>query len=183
VWFSAVPERGSASGWTVSQQEVAELYAAARGGVYRSLIMMGVDPARAQEATQEAFLRLYVELSDGGLVENPRAWVYRAAHNVALDWIARQSRESGWSDVFVGTLISPHISAEQELIDQESAERVQQAIQSLSMRQRLCLEMRAQGMQYQEIAEALQVRPSTVGEFLRRAIRRLRKSTLCDQQH
>jgi RNA polymerase sigma-70 factor, ECF subfamily len=164
------------------RQQVADLYAASRDGVYRSLIMTGIDAARAQEATQEAFLRLHVELREGRAVDNPRAWVYRAAHNVALDWIERQSRESGLTDAVAGAIASDRLSAEQNLIDREEMERVARAIGNLSARQRLVLELRAQGLQYQEIAKVLEVRPSTVGEFLRRAIRRLRKANLCDQE-
>lgn len=170
------------SAWTEPRQRVADLYVAVRDGVYRSLITAGLDAAKAQEATQEAFLRLYILFRDGGTVENPRAWVYRVAYNFAMDSLARQSREFGISDAMMERLVIDEHSAEQHLINKEWMERVHQAIQRLSSQQRLCLELRAQGLQYQEIAEVLQIRPSTVGEFLRRAIQHLRKWNLCDEE-
>src|SRR5579862_3913364 len=163
------------------RQRVADLYEAARSGVYRSLIAAGFDSERAREATQEAFLRLYVSLRDGAEIENRRAWVYRVAHNIALDSLARQSRESGMPDALAETAASRHESAEQGMIQRQWIENVRRAIAQLSPQQRTCLELRAQGMKYQDIAEVLQIRPSTVGEFLRRAIRQLRKTNLCSQ--
>jgi len=160
---------------------VADLYVACREGVYRSLITVGLDPARAQETAQDAFLRLYVQLRDGAEIENPRAWVYRVAHNIGVDTLSRDARESVMPDGFADSLASDHRSAEDELIGKEWTDRVQRAIRKLSTQQRLCLELRAEGLRYQEIAEVLQIRPSTVGEFLRRAIRQLRKWNLCDQ--
>jgi DNA-directed RNA polymerase specialized sigma24 family protein len=52
-------------------------------------------------------------------------------------------------------------------------------MQNLSRQQRLCLELRGQGLQYRQIAEVLQVRTSTVGEFLRRGIKQLRRWNEC----
>ena len=63
--------------WIAQRQLLADLYVAARSGVLRSLLAAGVDPARAQEATQESFLRLYVVLREGAPVENPRGVGYR----------------------------------------------------------------------------------------------------------
>ncbi len=52
-----------------------DLYTAARDGVYHYLLALGLDAARSQEVTQEAFLRLYAVLRDGGTVDNPKGWV------------------------------------------------------------------------------------------------------------
>jgi DNA-directed RNA polymerase specialized sigma24 family protein len=60
----------------IQRQQVADLFCAERHGVYRSLIVVGLNRAKAEEATQEAFLRLYTELRNGLSIENPRAWVY-----------------------------------------------------------------------------------------------------------
>lgn len=167
--------------FAVQRQHVADLYVSLRDGVFRSLITAGLDAARAQEVTQEAFLRLYVALRTGTAVENSRSWVYRVAHNLAVDILARQSRESMMPETIRETISSERPSAEQALISKQRNERVALAIAQLSAQQRTCLEMRAQGLRYREIAEALQIRPSTVGEFLRRAIRQLRKWNLCDE--
>jgi RNA polymerase sigma-70 factor (ECF subfamily) len=40
---------------------------------------------RAQELTQETFLRAYLSLSKGERWDNPRAWLYRVASRLATD--------------------------------------------------------------------------------------------------
>jgi len=54
-------------------------------------------------------------------------------------------------------------------------EQLRLAIGSLSPQQRSCLHLRAEGFRYREIAGILGINPSTVGEFLQRAVKRLRK--------
>ena len=49
------------------------------------------------------------------------------------------------------------------------------AIQRLSEQQRRCLFLRLEGLRYPEIGSALGISASTVGEFMRRAIARLKK--------
>lgn len=164
------------------QLRVADLYEANRDGVHRALLAAGLDTGKAQEMTQEAFLRFYVVLRDGGIVENARAWVYRVAHNLAIDAMAREARELDLSDTLAGTLRHRGSGAEKDLIEREWRSRFETAVARLSTQQRLCLELRAQGLRYQEIAEVLQIRPSTVGEFLRRAIRQLRKFCPCPEE-
>lgn len=43
------------------------------------------DLARAQELTQDTFLRAYRALSKGECWDNPRAWLYRVASRLATD--------------------------------------------------------------------------------------------------
>jgi RNA polymerase sigma-70 factor (ECF subfamily) len=62
------------------------------------------------------------------------------------------------------------------LIEREKMQRVQVAVKELSPQQRQCLYLRAEGLRYQEIADTLGVKVSTVAEFLKRAVTRLRKA-------
>lgn len=137
--------------------------------------MLGCIPDTAQEITQEAFLRLYMVLRAGKAIEHPKAWVYRVAHNLAFDRAKCSSREAVLSDALVSQLASGDKGAEQTLLEGEWREGFQDALGNLSKQQRLCLELRAEGLRYWEIAEALGIRTSTVGRFLGRAITRLRK--------
>src|SRR5260370_19773292 len=70
--------------------EVTRVFEDAREDAYRYLLTLGLDPGRAQEATQEVFLRLYQVLRSGAAIQNLRAWVFRVAHNLGLDWRARE---------------------------------------------------------------------------------------------
>ena len=163
---------------SLQRQQVTDLYSTERDRVFRSLIVVGLSRAKAEESTQEAFLRLYAALRSGSKIETPRAWVYRVAHNLAVDALGYQARESDSLDAVLETAASSNGNAEKNLIHEESVENLRAAVAKLSKRQRLCLELRAEGLRYQDIASLLNIRTSTVGEFLRRAIQQLRKYNL-----
>lgn len=163
------------SGSSAERQLVAEIYTASQNKIYEYLVMLGCAPHTAQEITQEAFLRLYMVLRAGKAIEHPKAWVYRVAHNLAFDTAKCNSREAVLSDALVATVASGDKGAEQKVLEREWREGFQAAFQNLSKQQRLCLELRAEGLRYREIAAALGIQTSTVGRFLGRAMIRLRK--------
>jgi len=50
---------------------------------------------------------------------------------------------------------------------------VHDAMKRLSLQERQCLNLRAEGLRYREIGEILGIATPTVGEFLRRAIKKM----------
>ena len=78
---------------TSLQDRVTRLFEEARDDVYRYLLTLGLYPPQAQEATQEVFLRLYATERQGEEIQNPRAWIFRVAHNLGLKIRARQHSE------------------------------------------------------------------------------------------
>jgi len=157
------------------RDQVSRLFEEARDDVYRYLLNLGLHPPRAQEAAQEVFLRLYATLHKGEEIQNPRAWIFRVAHNLGLKIRARQNSEEPF-DAGIGVqLASQQESAESELIDRERMARFHNAVAGLSEQQRRCLFLRLEGLRYPEIGSALGISASAVGEFLRRAMVRLKK--------
>jgi RNA polymerase sigma-70 factor (ECF subfamily) len=155
--------------------EVASLFEEARDDVYRYLLTLGLYPPQAQEAAQEVFLRLYAALKKGEDIQRPRAWIFRVAHNLGLKIRARQGHEAPFDPDLESVLSSPAPGAERLLIDQERRLRFHRAVENLSEQQRRCLSLRLEGLRYPEIAAALGISASAVGEFLRRAMARLKK--------
>jgi RNA polymerase sigma-70 factor (ECF subfamily) len=160
---------------TKHHQQVTSVYEESREDVYRYLLTLGLPPPQAQEAAQEAFLRLYITLERGEVVRNLRAWVFRVAHNHAMDVLANErlkpldrEMESMFRDRRPG--------AESDLIEREKMELVGKAWVTLSRQQKQCLHLRAEGLRYREIAEALEISISSVREFVGRAISRLQKA-------
>jgi RNA polymerase sigma-70 factor, ECF subfamily len=160
---------------TALQVQVAQLFEESREDVYRYLLTLGLTPPRAQEAVQEVFLRLYAVMKKGEEIQNPRAWVFRVAHNWGLKVRARYSAESPFDPELELRLASPAQSPEQELLEREKLRRFHRAVEGLSDQQRRCLLLRMEGLRYPEIGAALGISVSAVGEFLRRAVTRLRK--------
>lgn len=159
------------------QDQVAQFFEEARDDVYGYLLMLGLHPPQAQEATQEVFLRLYVTMKKGEEIRNHRAWVFRVAHNLGLKVRSRQSTQIPFDPELEARLRDPQGDHEQSLLERERMIRLYKAIEGLSDQQRRCLFLRMEGLRYPEIGEALGISASSVGEFLRRAIGRLRKVT------
>ncbi|HLJ51339.1 MAG TPA: RNA polymerase sigma factor [Bryobacteraceae bacterium] len=160
------------------QDEVAQLFLEARDDVYRYLMSLGLGPDQAQEGAQEVFVRLYATLKKGEVIQNPRAWIFRVAHNLGLKVRARQGTHRSLDHDLESLLPGPLMDPEESLLKREQGARMRSAIQQLSDQQRRCLFLRMQGLRYPEIGAVLGIRASTVGEFLRRAISRLRKDEL-----
>ncbi|MEO8595111.1 MAG: sigma-70 family RNA polymerase sigma factor [Candidatus Solibacter sp.] len=160
---------------TALQEQVSRLFEEAREDIYRYLLTLGLYPPQAQEATQEVFLRLYTTLRKGEDIQNPRAWIFRVAHNLGLKIRARQHSEEPFNpelrDAGPALLDTP----ESELLERERMKRFHSAVTGLSEQQRRVLFLRMEGLRYPEIAAALGISASAVGEFLRRAMLRLKK--------
>ena len=157
------------------QDQVSRLFEEARDDVYRYLLTIGLHPPQAQEATQEVFLRLYTTLRKGEEIQNPRAWVFRVAHNLGLKIRARQHSEEPFEPELSARYATRANTPETDLIERERMLRFHDAVTGLSEQQRRCLFLRMEGLRYPEIGSALGISASAVGEFLRRAIVRLKK--------
>jgi RNA polymerase sigma-70 factor (ECF subfamily) len=160
---------------TALQDQVSRLFEQSRDDVYRYLLTLGLYPPRAQEAAQEVFLRLYATLRKGEEIQNPRAWVFRVAHNLGLKIRERQQSEEPFDAELQARYERRTETPESELLERERMRRFHGAVEGLSEQQRRCLMLRMEGLRYPEIGAVLGISASAVGEFLRRAMVRLRK--------
>jgi RNA polymerase sigma-70 factor, ECF subfamily len=158
------------------EDRVSEFYESAREDVYRFLLLRGIPPGPAQELVQEAFLRYYSALLDGQTIRHNRAWVVTVARNLGENWRAA-SPPSREFELDLELPANPEsTSPELRLIGSERLRRLHDAVGALSPQQRQCLHLRAEGFRYREIAGILGIATSTVSEFLRRAVARLRRA-------
>ncbi len=67
------------------EEKVKQYFEQLREPVFRYLIAAFGASSQAEEITQEAFLQLYRSLKDGQTIQNVRAWVFRVAHNLAIN--------------------------------------------------------------------------------------------------
>ncbi len=131
----------------------------------------------AEEITQEVFLSLYSCLKKGTRVANLRAWLFRVAHNMAINHQKRLTpitpvEESEWVRLCQEHK-DPACDGEQRLLSEERRHRVIQAMSLLSSQERHCLNLRAEGLCFREIAEVLNIRISTVETFIDRGIKKI----------
>ncbi len=123
------------------------------------------DLARAQELTQETFLRAYQALARGQRWENPRAWLYRVASRLAANDYRRR-RLLQWLP------LREHDPAPGAGLAESCAERLafQAALRTLASKYRLPLVLSMhEGYRVAEIAEILNLGTSTVKMRLSRS--------------
>jgi RNA polymerase sigma-70 factor (ECF subfamily) len=156
------------------QQTIREMFYAMRAPLYRYLLGVVNNPLDAEDLTQETLIRLFQHLRKGKAVENPRAWLFRVAHNLAVDFrrSANRSQESSsaGADELGELRQDPSPDIEQQILEQE---RLDHILRRLSPLERRCMELRTEGLYYREIAEVLGIRVPTVQTVLGRAIRKL----------
>lgn len=161
------------------ETEIEQIYRQTHGAICSYVQYLGVPQSQAQEVTQDVYLRLFqtMRLQQTGRkkeeILNTRAWLFRAAHNLALNVRSREkafrSINPEWERFTELTVESP----ERNLLDREKLRKVRSALETLSPQQRNCLYLRSEGLRYREIADVMGISPNTVNEFLRRAISRL----------
>jgi len=159
------------------ERVITEVFALLRDPVYRYLTSTLGLRAEAEELTQETFLRLLMHLQKGQAVDHVRAWVFRVAHNLAMNALRKRSRQEAeiptdWEQRH-DEQADPAPSAEERVIEQELQQRVSRALAHLSPQERYCLELKAEGLTYREIAETLDIRPGSVATFLARGVKKL----------
>jgi DNA-directed RNA polymerase specialized sigma24 family protein len=73
------------------RQWVTRVFELLRDPVHRYLLRLLDSCDDAGDLTREVFLRVYAHLHRGHTVENVRAWVFRVAHNLAIDQMKIES--------------------------------------------------------------------------------------------
>jgi len=163
------------------EQKVTVYFEQWREAVYRYLVATFGPSALAEDITQEAFLQLYRCLRAGQSLSNARAWVFRVAHNLALNQIKSQQFITPLDDETWEELRQSYRDAgpspEQKLIQQEKFDRLRAALSSPTPMERQCLHLRTKGFRYREIAEILDLGTTTVTETLYRVIEKLAKES------
>lgn len=155
------------------RERVEQIYVDERESIYSYVLYLGVPAPRAQELTQDSFLKLYLKMQRGEAVENPRAWLYRVAHNFALRYHQREPAFDELDPDFATPEAGP--DPERAAMERQRRTALVRAISGLSPQQRNCLHLRAEGLRYREIGDVVGISTSAVGEFLRRAVTRLKE--------
>jgi RNA polymerase sigma-70 factor (ECF subfamily) len=156
---------------------VAEVFAVLKDPVYRYLVSLLGTPAVAEDVLQETFVKLLRQLQRGQAVEQVRAWVFRVAHNTAISELRRRHRHEAdfpadWESLAVLQPTSEP-NAEQRLLEAERHSKLQHGLRLLSAQERYCLELKAEGLSYREIAAVLDISFSSVATYLTRGVRKM----------
>jgi RNA polymerase sigma-70 factor (ECF subfamily) len=159
------------------RDRVLALFEQLRTPVFRYLVRKTRNPAKAEDLTQETFLRLCRHLRDNRPLDNPKAWLLTVANNLAIDTIRMESNlvdldESAWKRI-EESRSDTQDDPERVVLQRERLNRLHAAVLGLTQLQRDSLHLRAEGLRYCEIAALMDLSISTVADAVRRATVRL----------
>ena len=127
----------------------------------------------AEEVAQETFVRALRQKS----IENERAWLFAVATNLVRDEarkdLTRRRHLALLAEEEKDSAVEP---METSIERAQEAALARKAVDALAEKDRLALLMREEGLNYNEIAEALELSPGSIGTTLSRARRRLVES-------
>lgn len=164
-----------------NRQRIIELYDHLRPSLHAYLCSLGLTKEHSEDVIQETFLRLLRHFVEQGTDENLRAWVFRVAHNLSMDfhrserrWVRDNQTEP---HPVLRQRVDPAPNPEQKIILDERMMQFEDAFARLTPKQRHCVLLRAEGLRYRVIAQVLGVSVQRVGELMQRAVSLLEDCT------
>lgn len=162
-----------------SKDAFADLFRVTFGDVSRYVGAIVGDPDRAEDAVSETYLDAWRQLPALRQEDRFEAWLFRIAHNRAVDELRRRTAEP------IDTqeeLVAPDFESPTAALDRKvDQERLRQALMDLPRDQReVILLHQIRGIPHSEIARQMGRREGASRALLHRAVRSLRKSTQGD---
>ncbi len=130
------------------------------------------DVDTAADLTQETFLR-YAEQGQAAAITHDRSYLYRTAHNLAVDHVRRRERERTETvpHEALAELADDRPSPEQVVGSQDELAQLRAALLELPERTRQVFALvRIEGLTYRAVAERLEISDSSVQKHLAQAI-------------
>jgi RNA polymerase sigma-70 factor (ECF subfamily) len=155
------------------ENQVIDLYDQLRPSLITYLAGLGLNVSEAEDIIHDCFVRLYDHLAAKEDDQNLRGWLFRVAHNLAIDLFrdARRVQQPDTAGVnLLEVMIDSSFSPEEHAIKNEEIRRVMSALERLTVQQRSAVLLRAEELRYREIAAVLGVSTKRVSELVQRAL-------------
>jgi RNA polymerase sigma-70 factor (ECF subfamily) len=110
--------------------------------------------------------------------QNLRGWIFRVAHNLSLKRYGANQKiqERHDSSVSVDEQLTNAPTVEDQLMFAEKQNRLMAVFEALPQEDRCCLQLRAEGLSYRDIAEVLGISLGSVASYLTRSLDRLSRA-------
>ena len=159
------------------EEQVVDLFDELRDRLLRYLLCLGLSAHDGEDVIQESFLLLFQHLQAGKSQSNLRGWVFRVGRNLALKRL-NASQRSKHSVVHLDTDLEERCrdrspNPEEQLGTRQRQKQLLAVVSALPERDRSCLYLRAEGLRYREIAEAMDISLGSVATSMARTLARL----------
>jgi RNA polymerase sigma-70 factor, ECF subfamily len=157
----------------MNDRELERLYDAHASGLFHYLVTFTKTEADARDLLQEIFIKLARSKSDE-VFQSEKAFIYRLAHNFAIDWLRR--RKVRWDSE--KRLMNELAENEQSAADPDAALLMRSftgAMQTLPDEQRTIVQLKLwDGLTFEEISQAQGIPLNTAASRYRYALEKLR---------
>ena len=152
--------------------------------VHRICHRIVLDPSQTLDCVQEVWLKVFRSLGRFRGRSSFAAWLNSIAANTAIDHYRRAKRRGNHVDVDdpeVESLAADERTGEQQLDDRLVRQRIQEALEEISVSQRTAFVLRYyEDMSLPEIARILGCREGTVRTHIRRCLLALRARLMAE---
>lgn len=152
---------------------VKSLFVNYNDGLQRFVYQKLGNAADAEEIVQDTFHN-YLRIEDSEKIENPQAFLYKTAHNLALNHI----RKASYRDSHLKSL-DPNeqsVALEREVISQNDVEHLQARLEKLpELTRKIFLKNRLEGKTYPQICDEFNLSIGSVQKHMIKALNYLRK--------
>ena len=159
--------------------DLTAFFAEYRAEIFRFLIRVVECEHTAQDLTQDTYLRL-IDRGQEQVIDNPRAYIYRIANNLALDYLRAQKHRGPVLDHTESNenLVSDEcgtVNPQNILLDQQQLALLNKAIQALpDTTQDIFIRSRFMGQTHEQIAKELGISKSWVEKNIIQALNHCR---------
>lgn len=135
-----------------------------------------IDTSLIEDSIQEVFLDIWKKRKPNQAVEFSKSYYFAAFHYTLFRKIKNKAKFENVLDY-----VEPEFSAEKKIISKEISEekrkKIQQALQSLTSRQREAIFLRFyEGLSYEEVAEVLNISVKATYKIIARSLSSLKKN-------
>jgi len=158
------------------EERYAELIARYRGKLFAYLYCLVGQKDETEDLLQNVFIKVYKNLSRFDQSRKFSSWIYRIAHNEAVNYIKRKYLKKfvSWEDIVTTKdqldMSSLEDNASEEWIKKERIKEVHDIVDKLPIKYKQVLILRYfSGKSYKEMAEIIGKPVNTVGTLINRA--------------
>lgn len=128
-----------------------------------------------EEIIQDVFIQLWTKRAHIATVAHPTAYIFNIASNKTLDYQRKIASNKRLLEKVMASSSEFHNETEEQLVYNESAAIVQEAIAALPGQRRIIYELsRTEGLNHEQIAEKLGISKSTVANQMVSALKQIR---------
>jgi RNA polymerase sigma-70 factor (ECF subfamily) len=158
------------------KEQYKELVRRYQDKIYRYTTYLIGSSELAQDATQSAFIKVYINLNGYDNAYKFSSWLYRIAHNEAISLVRKEKHFSTADLTDLPEIVTDEPQHLDQLTSKEDREQLFQALQEIPADQREALLLYyLEGKSYEEIAEIMCTNKNNVGSRISRAKKKVAK--------